>query len=131
MLETLRGLMMKVVRVNTRRSASLFETHYQFESYIYTKETKLPLLTRGWVFQERLLSPRVLHFGIQELVWECTELSFCECEEVPHVTSLKKEHFEEIPSIWWWQQLISYYSILNLTFLSDWLPALSGIAKEF
>jgi hypothetical protein len=30
-----------------------------------------PLLQRGWVLQERLLSPRVLHFGKDELFWEC------------------------------------------------------------
>ncbi|KAF2025486.1 HET-domain-containing protein [Setomelanomma holmii] len=38
-----------------------------------------PLLTRGWAFQERLLSPRVLHICESELVWECREASNCEC----------------------------------------------------
>ncbi|KAH6463713.1 hypothetical protein HBI57_054820 [Parastagonospora nodorum] len=38
-----------------------------------------PLLTRGWAFQERLLSPRVLHICEFELVWECREASRCEC----------------------------------------------------
>lgn len=38
-----------------------------------------PLLTRGWAFQERLLSPRVLHICKSELVWECREASKCEC----------------------------------------------------
>jgi Heterokaryon incompatibility protein (HET) len=38
-----------------------------------------PLLERGWVYQERFLSPRVLHFGPHELVWECTEEVDCEC----------------------------------------------------
>jgi hypothetical protein len=38
-----------------------------------------PLLTRGWAFQERLLSPRVLHICESELVWECREASKCEC----------------------------------------------------
>jgi len=38
-----------------------------------------PLLTRGWAFQERLLSPRVLHICQSELVWECRETSKCEC----------------------------------------------------
>jgi hypothetical protein len=30
-------------------------------------------------FQERLLSPRVLHICESELVWECREVSACEC----------------------------------------------------
>lgn len=38
-----------------------------------------PLLKRGWVCQERLLSPRVLHFCERELVWECQEASSCQC----------------------------------------------------
>jgi hypothetical protein len=32
----------------------------------------IPLLNeRGWVFQERLLSRRVLHFEKEEMIWEC------------------------------------------------------------
>ncbi|KAF8851360.1 HET-domain-containing protein [Acephala macrosclerotiorum] len=38
-----------------------------------------PLLTRGWTFQERILSPRVLHFCGHELVWECKHQALCEC----------------------------------------------------
>ncbi|KAK4140917.1 heterokaryon incompatibility protein-domain-containing protein [Dichotomopilus funicola] len=34
--------------------------------------TSFPLLTRAWVYQERLLSPRVVHFGPDELAWECS-----------------------------------------------------------
>jgi hypothetical protein len=41
--------------------------------------THFPLLTRGWAFQERLLSPRVLHICESELVWECREATSCEC----------------------------------------------------
>jgi hypothetical protein len=38
-----------------------------------------PVLTRGWVLQERYLSPRTLHFCSHELVWECLEDMTCEC----------------------------------------------------
>ncbi|KAF5620069.1 hypothetical protein F52700_11389 [Fusarium sp. NRRL 52700] len=31
----------------------------------------LPLSNRAWVFQERLLSPRTLHFGSDRISWEC------------------------------------------------------------
>lgn len=37
---------------------------------------------RGWVFQEHLLSPRIAHFG-KELIWECAELTACECGRLP------------------------------------------------
>jgi Heterokaryon incompatibility protein (HET) len=32
-----------------------------------------PLLDRGWVFQEQVLSPRTLFYGRQGLYWECRE----------------------------------------------------------
>lgn len=32
-----------------------------------------PLNKRGWVFQERLMSPRTLHFGMDRIVWECLD----------------------------------------------------------
>jgi hypothetical protein len=36
--------------------------------------SKAPLLKRGWVVQERVLARRVLHFGRNQLFWECQEL---------------------------------------------------------
>lgn len=41
--------------------------------------TFLDLLTRGWVFQERLLSRRFVLFTPNEIIWECLETSNCEC----------------------------------------------------
>ncbi|KAI3319271.1 heterokaryon incompatibility protein-domain-containing protein [Xylariaceae sp. AK1471] len=38
-----------------------------------------PLPSRGWAFQERVLSTRVVHFTRQELVWECKANVYCEC----------------------------------------------------
>jgi hypothetical protein len=38
-----------------------------------------PLMIRAWTYQERLLSPRLLHFTSGELSWECSELRSCEC----------------------------------------------------
>lgn len=32
-----------------------------------------PLFKRGWVFQERLLSRRTLHFDKDRIAWECQE----------------------------------------------------------
>jgi len=46
----------------------------------------LPLLTRGWVYQERLLSKRVFHFGRQELFWECAESMKCQCTALDNAT---------------------------------------------
>jgi Heterokaryon incompatibility protein (HET) len=103
-----------------------------------------PLLRRGWVYQERLLSPRVLHFGSQELLWECSETFCCECSsskagafdelegeppKILHAKALAKQSFPVITNRW--RFLVMEYSGLSLTFPSDRLPALSGLAKEF
>ncbi|TAQ83957.1 hypothetical protein B7494_g7719 [Chlorociboria aeruginascens] len=54
-------------------------------SYLKFSEqvTVSKLCTRGWVFQERLLAPRVVHFAKQQLFWEC--VSSQGLEEKPSV----------------------------------------------
>jgi hypothetical protein len=37
-----------------------------------------PLLSRGWFFQERMMAKRILHFGKQQMYWECNEHDCCE-----------------------------------------------------
>ncbi|KAJ9616433.1 hypothetical protein H2200_000151 [Cladophialophora chaetospira] len=37
-----------------------------------------PLHARGWVLQERLLSPRTIHFGQEQIFWECRCQMACE-----------------------------------------------------
>ncbi|KAF4943560.1 hypothetical protein FGADI_13318 [Fusarium gaditjirri] len=53
---------------------------------------EFPLLTRGWVYQERLLAPRVLHFCQSELVWECLKETTCECSCFNPTSMPKVEH---------------------------------------
>lgn len=50
-----------------------------------------PLLSRGWAFQERVLSPRILHFCKDELVWECGEGMQCECGSLTETENLKRQ----------------------------------------
>lgn len=63
---------------------------------IYTREetdhasfrnSELPLPKRAWAFQERLLSPCVLHFGDTELYWEWFTETKTESDD--HVTNAK------------------------------------------
>ena len=44
-----------------------------------------PTAKRAWILQERLLSPRVLHFTEQQLFWECCSLRLA-CETFPSGT---------------------------------------------
>ncbi|KAH0534062.1 hypothetical protein FGG08_007341 [Glutinoglossum americanum] len=108
-----------------------------------------PLLSRAWVYQERLLSPRYLHFGNAELVWECAEgisceCGFCECQG-GRMTYANTLHANKLPlgprgsvsvrpssavRLRRWHKLVSDYSALALTYPSDRLPAISGLAKH-
>jgi Heterokaryon incompatibility protein (HET) len=97
-------------------------------------ETEWPLLTRAWVYQEQFLSRRMLHFTRHELFWECNEALDCECgwyrpgdnSTIPLISQYKQPAASKQ-----WSQIISEYSKRNLTFKSDILPALAGIAKSF
>jgi hypothetical protein len=101
-----------------------------------------PLLQRGWTYQERLLSKRLIHFAKGELMWECAEFSDCECSaEPPGQNSLfknrvdKKNHQEALYEDEnrlkrYWNEIVMVYSGLHLSFGKDRLPALSGVAKQ-
>jgi len=103
-------------------------------------EKDSPLSNRAWVLQERLLSRRVLYFGTSFMYFECCTNARHETLHFPFQdyyqerneaakTSFRVEHE---PSVWlqYWNQIVTTYSQAALTFPSDRLPALSGIARE-
>lgn len=82
------------LRQDLRLSLRFAAIHPDFGPYAEParQQSSLPLLTRAWAYQERLLAPRVLHFGPQELLWECTQDLDCECgvakwRAAPHMGS--------------------------------------------
>lgn len=95
---------------------------------------------RAWVFQERYLATRTLHFATHELGWSCPSVEACECEgSIPDsdlVSSLRRRNM--CNKVWaadfvrgkGWTALVSEYSALQLTRKTDLLPALSGIAES-
>ncbi|KAK1064174.1 hypothetical protein LTR12_005911 [Friedmanniomyces endolithicus] len=100
------------------------------------------LASRGWVFQERLLSRRLLHCTKQGLVWECFDTEPSEMfpegqlERLGHPHSrLKAALVKEEPSIYGskllnedWPTIVQYYTVCNLTYSQDKLKALAGIS---
>jgi len=52
------------------------ETHQVQSKLDHEEVTGSRLATRGWVFQERLLAPRTLHFGSRQLSWKCCEVAW-------------------------------------------------------
>jgi Heterokaryon incompatibility protein (HET) len=118
------------------------------------------LSKRGWIFQERALSRRILHWTSYEVAWECNAFtaterqpSFCNWpesrwDEIRHVVrrvgpqpgdQTIPDHVskisEEIPGAQvnydQWYRLVEKYAERVLTKSKDKLPAISGLATMF
>jgi hypothetical protein len=93
-----------------------------------------PLGTRGWVLQERTLSPRTLYFGKDELTWECLGATACQCGLIPdNFNSLKsKVNLDRrMDAAYGWYSVLREYVNLQLSHEEDIFPAISGISKQF
>ncbi|RYN15891.1 hypothetical protein AA0119_g12215 [Alternaria tenuissima] len=98
------------------------------------------LSSRAWVLQERLLSPRVLHFISNELFFECVKEARCECRGITKLENpilAPKTLIHEGPSQELtnrsviWKSVITIYTELQLSYPTDKLVALGGLAKRF
>lgn len=54
--------------------------HDQFANNSHRDYPPNHLASRAWIFQERLLSTRVLHYTSSEIVWECKTVATCQCK---------------------------------------------------
>jgi hypothetical protein len=114
------------------------------------------LRRRAWALQERLLSARVLHYGFTELAWECWSQSSCECTAAPKKIDYDEEHMNyrttmvgtmagtmalsqpdltdtqsfEMYRQKHWYNLVEEFTRLDLSYHSDRLVALSGLAAK-
>jgi hypothetical protein len=108
---------------------------------------KPSLSTRGWVLQEDLLSPRTLSYGKEGIFWRCVTADSSEWG--PHTirfrpqtvgrsdTKYLQNYKEGLISVdgeglhHAWLRVIEDFSQRKLTFETDRLVAISGIASEF
>lgn len=112
--------------------------HALIEDDMGMRLSDTPLGKRGWVVQERLLSPRVLHFGRDQIFWECQDIPFAS-EIFPGGLDIRKIPFNiEIPLIGGrpgvvdWSKIVSQYSKCSLSFpAKDKFMAISAIAERF
>ncbi len=98
-----------------------------------------PLGQRAWAFQEYLLSPRLLQFGPTEVIWACNHEIDCECQRMKghysnksgftHAMDIEREDFAASDAVSWWSAMMDEYMHRGLSFESDRLVALSGVAK--
>lgn len=103
-----------------------------------------PLYARGWVFQERMLAPRILHYSREQIYWDCATVSAC--ETLPAGMPLELDTRARVDRQWrgwlrtppredetmdvnsFWASAVRTYSNSNLSCQSDKLLALWGIA---
>ncbi|CAM1510902.1 Fc.00g084150.m01.CDS01 [Cosmosporella sp. VM-42] len=102
---------------------------------------EFPLMARGWVYQEHILSRRFLHFGPKELLWECHSETSCQCAIIPtkpradyptnQVLSVAKNGLDtrdvKARRMLWYENVESIMN-LDFTFAKDRLPAAAGVA---
>ena len=100
-----------------------------------------PLSKRAWAFQERCLAKRTLHFTRNELLWECQQMCCSEvfpkglpatmgtpaqAEEMEFFN--KRTHHQRHGN---WHQLVRMYSRARLSYSSDKLMAIGGLARQY
>jgi len=103
----------------------------------------MPLLDRAWCFQERLLASRIIHYTESEIMWECQKELWCECQTIKldnpstkKLETFKLAHAAAVVSTnpemraSSWDKVVREYSQRALTFGTDRLPGISGIARE-
>jgi hypothetical protein len=121
------------------------------------RTASFPTLHRAWIFQERFLAKRVLHFGFQELIWECHESTTCQCRDgntlhsstSPTTQGVLDKHVDHIshPKSYFgvsalslqghvnlqqrWHRLVEEYTKLSMSYQGDVYPAISGLARVF
>lgn len=93
--------------------------------------TKTHLATRAWTLQERHLSPRTIYFGKTGLFWVCRSQICSEFspDGLDHPRDAEGcSVAEDTPFDW--LEIVGQFSGADLTYSSDRLPALSGIAAR-
>ena len=91
-----------------------------------------PLSTRGWTWQENALSTRMVHFTKTEIIWECrSQQSFENGGTLRAAIGLAYRFATARGNIeYYWKVLVSDYSKRDLSYESDRLPAISGVAAQ-
>lgn len=106
---------------------------------LHTREGALN--SRGWVFQERTLAPRIVHFTRDQVFWECRSLEASEVlpqgvsDQEPvnldkHIGLMPASvDVQKVKSKWY--ELLEAYTHTSLSFFDDRLLAISAVAKRF
>ncbi|KKO97668.1 hypothetical protein THAR02_10229 [Trichoderma harzianum] len=115
-----------------------------FHNKILVESDEGELNRRGWVLQERILSPRVLHFTKHQVFWECNSLLASdirpEGEPIDPTSAgdmrgiLSASYSAALPDDTMnalWYDVVRQYSATSLSFSGDRLLAVSALAERY
>jgi hypothetical protein len=100
------------------------------------------LYTRGWVLQERVLSPRYLHFGREQWFWQCRESTVAESDGIAVVINspvnaigadlgmVQAMRGSSDEFSLWWAQIVETYTQLDFSYVNDRFDALRGLMDK-
>lgn len=96
---------------------------------------RAPLARRAWVVQERMLSPRIVHFAEDQIYWECQSCRDSEISTGFNYSSedldfLAARAVDPVKIYDNWERTVNKYTRCLLTFESDKLVALAGLAHR-
>ncbi|KAH8911341.1 HET-domain-containing protein, partial [Coniochaeta sp. PMI_546] len=87
-----------------------------------------PLDRRAWTYQEEELATRILLYTEDELQWRCSEANACECKGVRRSSTDMRGQRLRLGQVVAWCFIVAEYTRRDITYNSDRLPGLSGIA---
>ncbi|TGO51604.1 hypothetical protein BCON_0158g00300 [Botryotinia convoluta] len=107
-----------------------------------------PLNTRGWTFQERVLSPRTIVFYKNQIGWDCASILINSNGPLNPLTNHHKDSPGQISDylvshkttgihavseneacMEYWRKSVKFYSLRNFSYNGDKLRAISGCAQ--
>ena len=86
----------------------------------YNIDSNQPLFQRAWTFQEEALSPRILKFHKEQIVWHCRSKKIYRDGPV---------NTKRIQVFTTWEEVVVEYTKRSMTFEEDRLMALAGYAR--
>ncbi|KAE8453902.1 hypothetical protein EG329_007678 [Mollisiaceae sp. DMI_Dod_QoI] len=144
-----RSLNDAVIKLPFRSSKDHITGEVSFHRDVFPSQTKLPLQERAWVLQESTFSPRRIRYLASGIQWTCETIRSAYEEDpileriighrtdphsifqMPRVQADDAEAQTRRNEIlaWWYERLRDYLG-RQITFLTDRLPAIAGVAKE-
>ncbi|KAK5653033.1 hypothetical protein OQA88_9319 [Cercophora sp. LCS_1] len=124
------------------------DCHRRLDTTLRLDRAPLPLHTRAWVMQERILAPRTLYYSAWGLAWECVECSATESTPWGEASRfspkssflgrcIRARSASEVPSpeneaaiFSAWLSVRAAYTDCQLTYFDDRLIAISSVVQR-